>query len=70
MLWMGAARFTLIGPDDERWDDAVLVEYPTKQAFLEMVMKPEYQASAVHRTAALADSRLICTTPEASLLGE
>ncbi len=61
MLWMGEARFTVIGPDDEQWDDAVLVEYPTKKAFLEMVMKPEYQAIAVHRTAALDDSRLICT---------
>lgn len=70
MLWMGAARFTLIGPDDEQWDDAVLVEYPSKQAFLEMAMNPEYQAVAVHRTAALEDSRLICTTTQASLLAE
>ena len=68
MLWMGAARFTLIGPDDEQWDDAVLVEYPTKKAFLEMVMKPEYQAIVLHRTAALEDSRLICTTTQANVL--
>lgn len=70
MLWMGQARFTLIGPDDEQWDDAVLVEYPTKKAFLEMVRNPEYQAIAVHRTAALADSRLICTQTQANLLAE
>jgi uncharacterized protein (DUF1330 family) len=70
MLWLGEARFTLIGPDDEQWDDAVLVEYPTKKAFLEMVMKPEYQAIAIHRTAALDDSRLICTTTQANLLGD
>lgn len=68
MLWMGAARFTVIGPDDERWDDAVLVEYPSKKAFLEMAMNREYQAIAVHRTAALEDSRLICTEPQANAL--
>jgi uncharacterized protein (DUF1330 family) len=68
MLWMGEASATLIGPDDERWDDAVLVEYPSRSAFLEMVSKPDYQASSVHRTAALDDSRLICTQTRASLL--
>ncbi len=61
LIWMGEARATLIGPDDERWDDALLVEYPSKKAFLEMVSKAEYQACAIHRTAALDDSRLIAT---------
>jgi len=62
-VWMGSACTTLIGPEDEVWDDAVLVEYPSKKAFLQMAMDPEYAAVAVHRTAALADSRLICSTP-------
>jgi uncharacterized protein (DUF1330 family) len=69
ILWMGAVGSTVIGPADEAWDDAVLVEYPSRKAFLAMVSKPEYQASAVHRSAALEDSRLICTEPRASLLG-
>jgi uncharacterized protein (DUF1330 family) len=69
ILWMGAAGPTLIGPADETWDDAVLVEYPARKAFLEMVARPEYQACAVHRTAALEDSRLIGTTTRANLLG-
>ena len=34
-------------------------EYPSKAAFLEMVGNPDYQAITVHRTAALADSRLV-----------
>jgi uncharacterized protein (DUF1330 family) len=62
MLWMGSVRATLIGPDAEEWDDAVLVEYPSRKAFLEMVSQPEYLAAAPHRTAALEDSRLIATT--------
>lgn len=67
MVWLGEVRFTVIGPEDERWDDAALVEYPSKQAFLEMVSKADYQAAAVHRTAALADSRLLCTETRADL---
>lgn len=68
MLWLGEVRATVIGPPDERWDDAVLVEYPSKRAFVEMVQKAAYQACAVHRTAALADSRLICTQTRENLL--
>jgi uncharacterized protein (DUF1330 family) len=58
-LWMGDAQLTLIGPSDEPWDDALLVEYPSRQAFLAMTSNQEYLACTVHRTAALADSRLI-----------
>jgi uncharacterized protein (DUF1330 family) len=61
MLWMGAVRASVIAPDGEEWDDAILVEYPSRAAFLRMVAMPDYRASAVHRSAALADSRLIAT---------
>ena len=69
ILWMGRARTTVIAPEGEAWDDVVLVEYPSRKAFLEMVSQPEYLAAAPHRTAALADSRLVATTAEANLLG-
>ncbi len=36
-----------------------IVRYPSKAAFLEMVMNPDYQAITHHRTAALSDSRLV-----------
>lgn len=68
-IWMGVAHAVVIGPADEKWDDAVLVEYPSRQAFMEMVAKPDYRQCAVHRTAALADSRLIATVTTASGLG-
>jgi uncharacterized protein (DUF1330 family) len=67
IVWSGNARLTVIGPEAEDWDVVVLVEYPSKQAFAEMIGQPEYQAVAPHRTAALADSRLIAT--EASPAG-
>jgi uncharacterized protein (DUF1330 family) len=64
-LFFGSpAHAAVIGPEDE-WDMVALVQYPNRQAFLTMVSDPEYQACAHHRSAALADSRLIpMTSPE------
>ena len=61
-IWMGLARHTMIAPEGERWDNAILVEYPSREAFITMTSSPEYQAIAHHRRAALADSRLIATS--------
>lgn len=58
-IWMGRGGQTVIGPADERWDVAILVRYPRRQQFLDMMADPEYQAIAPMRAAALADSRLI-----------
>ena len=69
VVWAGKADLTLIGPDDENWDTVVLVEYPSKQAFAEMIQQPEYMAVAPHRTAALADSRLVATEATLNPLG-
>ena len=61
LLWRGEVRTTVIAPEAEAWDDAVLVEYPSRQAFFEMIAQPEYVAAVPHRSAALEDSRLIAT---------
>lgn len=53
----GAAGTSLIGEDG--WDLVLLVEYPTRQAMLDMVASPEYQAIEHLRTEALEDSRLV-----------
>ncbi len=60
---MALAKAMLIAPAEEQWDEVLLVRYPSREAFLSMLADPEYQAATVHRTAALADSRLIGTTP-------
>ena len=65
LLWYGTGDVPLIGPPEERWDAALVVVYPSKQAFLGMALSAEYQAIVIHRTAALADSRLIPLTPSA-----
>lgn len=61
VIWQGSAKAVLIGPRGEQWHKALLVRYPSKQAFLSMVSNPRYQTIAVHRSAALEDSRLIAT---------
>jgi len=61
IVWFGSVKQIVIGPDGEQWDDAILVQYPSRKAFLAMVSRPDYREIAIHRTAALADSRLILT---------
>ena len=46
----------------------MLVQYPSRQAFITMVTRPDYLAASVHRTASLADSRLIATATLQNLL--
>ena len=65
VIWRGAFQVTTIGAADEVWDDLLVVEYPSAKAFLQMISDPEYQAGAINRTAALADSRLYRTSPAA-----
>jgi uncharacterized protein (DUF1330 family) len=60
-LWMGKGRAPVIAPDGESWDEVLLVHYPSRRAFLRMVKSEPYQAIMHHRTAALADARLIET---------
>ncbi|MGE0623174.1 MAG: DUF1330 domain-containing protein [Pseudomonadales bacterium] len=59
-MWMGRAGGTLIG--GEAWDLVILVRYPTRRQFVEMMRDPDYLAIAPIRAAALADSRLVETT--------
>ncbi len=57
------AQVALIAPADEAWDELLLVRYPSPEAFLQMLADPQYRAATLHRTAALADSRLIGCNP-------
>ncbi len=61
LFWRGPVCGCLIAPDGEEWDEAMLIKYPSIEAFMKMLAMPEYQKAALHRTAALEDSRLIAT---------
>ncbi|MCJ8190864.1 DUF1330 domain-containing protein [Sphingomicrobium aestuariivivum] len=63
VIWSATPALTLIGPADEDWDMAFIARYPDASAFLTMIADPDYQAATVHRTAALADSRLLRLAP-------
>lgn len=58
-IWAGKPEGVLTGPTDERWDLAFIAEYPSAAAFLEMLTDPGYREHVKHRTAGVADSRLI-----------
>jgi len=62
-FYSGIADMTVIGPESESWDLVAIIEYPNRAAFLKMISSPDYQACAFHRTASLADTRIIMTTP-------
>ena len=62
VLWQGRADSVVIGGEGDDWDAVILVEYPSRKAFLEMTSSPKYGDVAKDRTAGLADSRLIAMT--------
>ena len=65
LLWRGRADSVVIGDDDgDGWDMVLLVQYPSRKVFLEMGANKEYEKVGEHRTAALADSRLIACTEQ------
>ena len=62
-FWIGNVVAGIVEPADEQWDDVAIVGYPSFEAFRSLVESEEYMASAdAHRSAALADWRLIVTS--------
>ncbi|RAN41995.1 DUF1330 domain-containing protein [Hyphomonas sp. GM-8P] len=49
----------LIGPEDERWDLALLVRQKDMETFFGFEQDPDYMEILGHRTAAVEDSRLL-----------
>ena len=62
VLWQGRADSVVIGGEADDWDAVILVEYPSRKAFIEMTSSPKYEEVSKDRTAGLADSRLIAMT--------
>ena len=58
-IFVGTGGPLLIGPAEARWDQVLIIEYPDVAAFVTMTQNPKYGVGAGHRTAALADSRLL-----------
>ena len=62
--WKFYPRAIIVGPQDEQWDQAFLVSYPSRKAFRGMVTDSNYRTgNQLLRDASVLDSRLIETTP-------
>jgi uncharacterized protein (DUF1330 family) len=59
ILYCGESQDFLIGPQDEKWDAVMLVEYASLDAFVDFVKSEAYQKVTGHRKASLEDSRLL-----------
>ena len=59
MVWKGKSLAGVIAPENEQWDEVLLVRYPSKEAFASMLADPEYREATRHRTAALHEARLV-----------
>ena len=50
ILWAGNAEAVALGlPEDGDWDFIVLVQYPNRAAFIDMMTSPEYEECNFHR---------------------
>lgn len=62
--WLGTVTAQFVAPGSEAWDDVAIVRYPGIAAFRSIVNSDAYRDNAgPHRKAALADWRLLVTTP-------
>jgi uncharacterized protein (DUF1330 family) len=70
VLWQGRADQVLIGDPAEDWDMVALVEYPSRQKFIEMVSNPEYIKAHADREAGLERTFVIACTPVLNRINE
>lgn len=64
ILWQGRADQVLIGDPAADWDSVVLVEYPSRKAFIDMVTAPKYEEAHEHREAGLERTVLVAMTEQ------
>jgi len=66
ILWMAPAEQVFAGCEHEQYDEALLVWYPSRGAFLQMLGLDWYREALVHRNAALAQASVIALTGPAA----
>ena len=63
LIFSGSAEFIMIGEVAHPWDVVAIMQYPSKEAFVEIVSNPQVQEFSVHRSAGLEGQLLIATKP-------
>ena len=61
-LFSGAVAHMMIGSTEEQWDATAIVEYPSKEAFVEIASSKDVQGFGIHRSAGLKGQLLIATS--------
>ena len=62
VLWAGDGEGVAFGDAAaDRWDYVVLVRYPSRAAFLDMMGSPEYAAANVHREQAVGKHLILAS---------
>ncbi len=64
VLYFGHGAPALVAEPGQDWDAVLLVSYPSRRAFSDMVRDPEYQRGTHLRTEALVEATLQPTTPQ------
>ena len=70
VIWAGRADQVLIGDPAQDWDTVLLVQYPSRAAFLDMVAQPEYQEAHKHRESGLERTMVVACTPRLDAIAE
>jgi uncharacterized protein (DUF1330 family) len=63
VLYYGRGTDPIVAEPGQAWDAVLLVSYPSRRAFSEMVRNPAYQAGTHLRTEALVEAVLQPTIP-------
>jgi len=61
-MWRGDFSVNLIGPEDEKWDEILIMQYPARGSFERMLADPDYKSILFYRAAAVKDPRLYGAT--------
>ena len=61
-VYLGSGGRALVAETGQEWDAVVLVRYPSRQAFADMIRDPDYRGGAHLRTQALEEAVLQPTT--------
>ena len=62
VLYVGAGSTALVADPGQSWDAVLLVRYPSRQSFSDMVRDPEYGKGTHLRTEALQEAVLQATS--------
>jgi uncharacterized protein (DUF1330 family) len=60
LMFYGDVLHVLIGRP-VAWDQIAIMQYPSIEAFVDMIRDPDYQAGLVHRDAGLAETAILVT---------